>query len=86
MEGTRQRAHGDPPSRGLVHVVDDEVAVTGVIARVLRRTGYRVETWNDPDAFLTKACLEPPCCVVLDLHMPGLTGVELQSRLVAREC
>jgi FixJ family two-component response regulator len=85
MEGTRQREDAGS-SRGHVHVVDDEPAVTVVIARVLRKAGYRVETWNDPQTFLAGASPEPPCCVVLDLHMPGLTGVELQSRLVAREC
>jgi FixJ family two-component response regulator len=79
----KKRGDGDRPSR--VHVVDDEAAVTTVIARILRRAGYRVETWNDPRAFLSGATLDAPCCVVLDLHMPGLSGAEIQGRLSTLE-
>ena len=81
----KKRGDGDHQSRGNVHVVDDEPVVTTVIARVLRRAGYRVETWNDPETFLGNARLDPPCCVVLDLHMPGLSGPEIQARLAALE-
>jgi len=84
MDVTRQRGdRGD--SRGQVHVVDDETVVTMLLARVLRRAGHRVETWNDPRTFLAQARLDPPCCLVLDVHMPGITGTEIQARLAELE-
>lgn len=85
MDGTRQHGEGERKSPGHVHVVDDEKAVAAIIARVLRKAGHPVETWNDPMVFLARACLEPPCCVVLDLHMPGIDGTEIQARLAALE-
>ena len=59
MDVTRHRGdRGD--SRGQVHVVDDETVVTTLLARVLRRAGHRVETWNDPRTFLAEALEQQP--------------------------
>lgn len=64
-----------------IYVLDDEEAVLSVIGRTLRRAGYRVATFCSPRAFLDEARLDPPCCVVLDVHMPEINGVEIQQRL-----
>ena len=68
-----------------VILVDDEEAVLVALSRSLKRAGYEVSTYTDPAAFLAGARLDPPCCVVLDVHMPGVNGVEIQRRLAALE-
>jgi FixJ family two-component response regulator len=64
-----------------VYVLDDEESILTAVARTLRRAGYVVATFSSPRAFLDQATLLPPCCVVLDVHMPEINGVEIQERL-----
>ena len=66
-----------------VHVVDDDVAVRDSMAFLLAAgRGWRVETWEDGVSFLAALPDVPPGCVLLDLHMPGLSGLEVQARLI----
>jgi FixJ family two-component response regulator len=69
--------------RPTVFVLDDEPSILSVLGRALRRAGYEVATYGSPRAFLEEARLVPPCCIVLDLHMPEISGVEIQCRLAA---
>ncbi len=64
-------------------VVDDDPLVLSVVERLLRHAGARVQTFSSPKTFLEDARLEGPCCVLLDLQMPGMSGLELQERLNA---
>jgi FixJ family two-component response regulator len=64
-----------------VFIVDDEETVLNVLSRTLRRAGYDVATFTSARAFLDGAKLDPPCCLVLDVNMPEITGVELQAQL-----
>ncbi len=75
------RAAGTPR----VYVLDDEESILSAVARTLRRAGYAVATFSSPRAFLEQAKLDPPCCVVLDVHMPEINGVEIQERLAGME-
>lgn len=68
-----------------VIVVDDDALVLGVLRRTLTRAGYRVTGYDDPVSFLAEARLDPPCCVLLDFQMPGMTGIEVQARLARAE-
>lgn len=63
----------------LVFVVDDDEQVLRPLIRILRRAGYRVEAFSSPRDFLEKANVEPPCCLLLDVQMPEITGLELQA-------
>jgi len=64
-----------------VFLVDDDAAVRKSLARVLHEAGYGVEEFDSAEAFLAR--VEPPSegCIVLDVTMPGLDGLELQARL-----
>jgi FixJ family two-component response regulator len=64
-----------------VLVVDDDPVMLSTARRVLERAGLSVETYDVPSAFLRTARLDPPCCVLLDLQMPGLSGLEVQDAL-----
>jgi FixJ family two-component response regulator len=65
----------------LVLLVDDDRAVTRTLAHVLREEGWEVETFDSAEGFLARQKPERYGCLVLDVSMPGLDGLELQRRL-----
>ena len=67
----------------LVFVVDDEPSVRKSLTRLLESSGYAVEAFASGREFLAREPHLGACCLVLDVRMPGLTGLELQERLVA---
>jgi len=67
----------------LVFVVDDNASVRKSLSRLLASAGYTVEAFASAQEFLTREPSEGPCCLVLDVRMPGLTGIELQEALAA---
>lgn len=72
-------------SAAQVFVLDDEECVLKTVSRMLKRAGYRVAAFSSPRAFLAEARLVPPCCLILDVHMPEISGVEIQERLACSE-
>lgn len=66
----------------LVHVVDDEDSVRRSLDFLLRTEGYRVERWRDGASFLRQADASVQACVLLDIRMPGIDGLEVQQRMV----
>jgi FixJ family two-component response regulator len=68
-----------------VYVVDDDASILKSVGRVLRAAGFGVETFPSGQAFLAHPLAPGPSCVVLDVRMPGLTGLELQAALSARK-
>jgi FixJ family two-component response regulator len=69
------------PVSPLVFVVDDDPSVRKSVTRLLESSGYAVETFASGREFLARAPHPGPCCLVLDVRMPGLTGLELQEAL-----
>lgn len=67
----------------LVCIVDDDPSVRKSLARLARGAGYDVETFASAREFLARPLGEGPACLVLDVRMPGLTGLDLQAALVA---
>jgi len=65
----------------LVHVVDDEPALRKALARLLRAEGFVVQTHASAAEFLASWHPGEPACLVLDVAMPGMDGLELQARL-----
>ena len=70
--------------RARVYIVDDDEVLLGTLARLLIRAGHDVETYASPRAFLDRARPDPTSCVLLDIQMPELSGLELQE-LLARD-
>lgn len=66
-----------------IAVVDDEVPVRTALGRLLRLADYEVATFGSGEEFLASIAARPPDCVILDVHMPGLSGFDVQSRLRA---
>ena len=67
--------------RPTVFVVDDDVSVRESLALLIRSAGWEPQTFDSAQAFLDRARARSPCCLLLDLSMPNLDGLELQNRL-----
>ena len=68
---------------GLVHVIDDDASFRTAIERRLKHAGYEVETYSSAQHLLDRPPgVEKPGCILLDVQMPGLNGLELQDRLI----
>lgn len=68
----------DPP---IVYVVDDDAAMRDSIAELVESVGMRAETYPSAQAFLDVCKPRHPCCLVLDVRMPGMSGLTLLERL-----
>lgn len=66
-----------------IYVVDDDASVRKSLARLLRSVDYQVDTFSSPQNFLDLKQYEHPCCLILDVSMPGLSGLEVQQKLVS---
>ena len=71
-------------SKALIAVVDDDSSVVRSLGRLLRLAGYEVATFGSAQDFLGAVSILLPQCLVLDVHMPEMTGFELQGRLAAQ--
>ena len=67
----------------LVFVVDDDASVRRSLTRLLASAGYTVEAFASAKEFLGREPYAGPCCLVLDVRMPGLNGLDLQETLAA---
>src|SRR4030095_5689458 len=67
-----------------IFLVDDDPALRKALSRVLREGGWNVETFESAEAFLARGDHQGSGCLVLDVTMPGLDGLELQRRLTER--
>jgi len=64
-----------------VFVVDDEPSVLTALERMLRASGYEVSTFSSPSAFLKSAPTEGVGCVLMDLSMPEMSGLDVQEAM-----
>jgi FixJ family two-component response regulator len=73
-----------PDATSVVFVVDDDVSVRESLELLLRAAGWQPETFASPQEFLSRPRSDIPCCLVLDVTLPGLNGLELQGLLAER--
>jgi len=66
-----------------VFIVDDDPSIRRSLERLVRAGGYRVQTFVSARQFLERADVETPDCVVVDVRMPGQSGLDLQQVLEA---
>ena len=70
---------------GVVSIVDDDESIRAATKTLLRSVGYDVETFASAELFLDSGALRKTECLILDIRMPGIDGLELQRRLNAAE-
>jgi FixJ family two-component response regulator len=69
-------------SEMLIHVVDDDAALRSALARLLGAAGYGVVTHDCAASFMASPPRDTPGCILLDVNMPGLSGLQLQQYLI----
>jgi FixJ family two-component response regulator len=70
-----------PDATSIVFVVDDDVSVRESLELLIKTAGWQPETFASAQDFLARARVTCPCCLVLDVTLPGLNGLELQQQL-----
>jgi FixJ family two-component response regulator len=73
-----------PNDDAIVFVVDDDASMRRSTERLVRPLGFGIQTFASAQEFLDSARMERPACLVLDIHMPGLSGLDLQRELARR--
>lgn len=73
------------PQEHTIYIVDDDEAVRGALALLMKSAGLKAETYESADAFLRNYNPECNGCLVADVRMPGMSGLELQQELVNRK-
>jgi FixJ family two-component response regulator len=68
----------------IIHIIDDDDSVRKAVSRLLKAAGYAVQSYATSGEFMMAENLESPGCIVLDVRMPGPSGLELQSALARR--
>ena len=72
------------PPNSLVFAIDDDVSVRKGLARLLRSARYKSEIFESASDFLMRPPHSGPSCVIVDVQMPGLNGIDLQKDLIQR--
>ena len=78
----REYRYGDADEESVVLVVDDDLAIREALDALLRSVDLRVETYGSAQDFLRANLPAVPSCLVLDVRMPGLSGLDLQAELM----
>jgi FixJ family two-component response regulator len=71
------------PEAPIVHLVDDDASFLSALSRFLRASGFSVERYASATDFLSRRRNGVPGCVLVDLQMPGLNGLDLQAALAS---
>ncbi|MCV6574279.1 MAG: response regulator [Cohaesibacter sp.] len=69
-----------------IHIVDDDPAVRDALSVLFELEGYQVETFADGDEFLARLKDTSPSAVLLDVHMPGRSGLQVLEEMSTRHC
>ena len=76
--------HTMPDTTPVVFVVDDDVSVREALELLIKHAGWQPELFASAQEFLSRPRIPAPCCLVLDVSLPGLNGLELQQQLADR--
>jgi DNA-binding NtrC family response regulator len=69
----------------LVCVIDDDLSIRESLSSLLRSAGLKVQTFISAQEFLTNPPMQAPGCLILDVQLPGITGLDLQQELVTKD-
>lgn len=66
----------------MIYIVDDDVSICRAMARLMKSAGLSVQTFSSAQAFLHSVQVTEADCLIVDIHMPGMSGLELQRQLI----
>jgi FixJ family two-component response regulator len=69
-------------AQGSIAIVEDDSGMREALTRMLKAAGFDARGYDSAEAFLDKNAISPVECLVLDVHLPGVSGLELQRHLV----
>jgi FixJ family two-component response regulator len=72
------------PPNSVVFAIDDDPSVRRGVTRLLRAAGYKSEVFGSAADFLARSPYPGPSCLIVDVRMPGLNGIDLQEMLIQR--
>lgn len=67
---------------GIVAIVDDDEALREALASLLKASRFTIDSFSTAEAFLEFPRRKETCCLILDVRLPGMSGIELQKRLI----
>ena len=67
----------------MIAIVDDDLSVRDATKHLILSLGYAAVTFASAEEYLQSDCIEGTSCLITDLRMPGMSGIELQERLIA---
>lgn len=70
-----------PDHKALIHIVDDDDSARRSLIRLLESVGYQAEAFSSAKEYLAAEPEEKPACLIVDMRMPGMSGLELQQAL-----
>ena len=73
------------PSVSLIAIVDDDDALRTSLDNLLRSVGFRTHGFSSAEAFLRSDHARETACLILDIRMPGMNGLELQRQMIAAD-
>jgi len=72
-----------PQTNQLISVVDDDPSMSRMLCRAIKAAGLRVDAFGSAEEFLDSEASQKSVCLILDMHLPGMSGLELQQLLNA---
>jgi FixJ family two-component response regulator len=73
------------PFKAVIAIIDDDLSVREGLSSLIRSTGWKAETFASAQEFLARRGAEAPSCLVLNLQLPGLSGLDLQKQMAEAE-
>ena len=77
-------ARMEPTDGPLIAIVDDDELFRRSIERLVRSAGFTVEAFGSAEDFLERGDMDRTACAILDMKLPGMSGLDLQQRLIAK--
>ena len=86
VETEKLNREGTEPENFLIAIVDDDESIREAVTSLLKSVGFRAEAFTSAQEFSTSDERYRTACLILDVRMPGMSGLELQNRLAAANC
>jgi len=80
---SRVKGVGNMPGGALIAIVDDDEWVRKSLERLIKSAGFRTQTFASAEDFVAASTRDETACIILDLRLPGMSGLDLQARLAA---
>lgn len=71
-------------AKAVIYIVEDDASFRKSVERLVRASGFEAVSFETADSFLAQPCIRHPACLLLDVQLPGINGLDLQQKLIER--